>query len=534
MTANEYLKQSEEKLASLKKRWNSLASEAPQKIISLIKSGIKPEVSSGYTGNTITVNLNFIANTDAAKAYVDKVKIKIDDFREEIKEQIRNMDAQLKIYWDQKTDSEVFYDLVQNLTDWIDYISQMRFSVSDQEFSFNVDKSILEVRKKWNDISSNQLREEEAKKYGIALEDLDKHKLYLAAPNKIKNAKTSKDATKVKKELVTLKGYLDSEQLVKKCEEKIERLLTKEAEEKRIAEEKKAEEERLRKEKEEQERIEKEKQIEENKKIVVAFRQKVNQFQNALAQRIEEFSETLKAELEVQKEKTAIALASHKQTLENIGTFKFSEKKTEKQAIASLENKLLCLNRGDSMNWQLVQWQGAAQYAVEEYRNQVEDYLYDRYYLEKRKLPEINQKEVDFRRVIDFFGSKKKIDEIQKSNLERALRVLAYMKQDVKYSLKELMESAPAFLEIDPLSDQYAASVIGRLLDNDLVERTFEKGRTFFMVDAENRKALFERKAFPQKRDPNMEIYTEKPDSKNLTCPEPPAVESIIKPATVQ
>ena len=79
--ASEALSASKAKLYSFERNWNSFATEAPQKILSLIKSGIKPSVSRGPSvPGQISVQLNFESNMDAAKEYVETVKEKLEKY----------------------------------------------------------------------------------------------------------------------------------------------------------------------------------------------------------------------------------------------------------------------------------------------------------------------------------------------------------------------------------------------------------------------------------------------------------------------
>ena len=85
ITAQEYLTKSETNLRSFKREWESFTSEVPDKLMSLIRSGIRPSVSSSRSGNQIGVTLNFESNMDAAKKYIEQVKEKMEKKSDEIK-----------------------------------------------------------------------------------------------------------------------------------------------------------------------------------------------------------------------------------------------------------------------------------------------------------------------------------------------------------------------------------------------------------------------------------------------------------------
>ena len=71
-----YVANKENDFIRLKRQWQSFSNEVPQKLESLIRSGIKPELSTGRSSDsrTLSVGLSFNANMDGAKAYIEKVK----------------------------------------------------------------------------------------------------------------------------------------------------------------------------------------------------------------------------------------------------------------------------------------------------------------------------------------------------------------------------------------------------------------------------------------------------------------------------
>ena len=176
MTAQEYLTKSETKLRTFKREWESYTSEVPDKLMSLIKSGIRPSISSSRSGNQIGVSLNFESNMDAAKKYIEQVKEKIESKSDEIKNQIKDIDKNLQAYLDEGVDGDLFAKLVKNMNEWIAYIPKMSFKIKgDQTINFEVSDEIIELKKKWEKVSAAEVRKKEAEKYGVSLADLDKH-----------------------------------------------------------------------------------------------------------------------------------------------------------------------------------------------------------------------------------------------------------------------------------------------------------------------------------------------------------------------
>lgn len=139
MSASEYLSKSETKLRSFKREWESFTTEAPQKFLSLVKSGIKPTVSRGPSvPGQISVSLNFESNMDAAKAYVEKMRDKIEDKNDEISNHIKDMDKKLQLYLDEGVDGDTFSKLVKNMNEWIAYIPKMSFKIGNNDINIKV------------------------------------------------------------------------------------------------------------------------------------------------------------------------------------------------------------------------------------------------------------------------------------------------------------------------------------------------------------------------------------------------------------
>lgn len=345
ITAQEYLTKSETKLRSFKREWESFTSEVPDKLMSLIRSGIRPSVSSSRSGNQIGVTLNFESNMDAAKKYIEQVKEKMEKKSDEIKKQIMDIDNDLKGYVDEGVDSDLFAKLVKNLNDWISYIPKMSFKIkSDQTINFEISDEILAIKKKWDKVSAEEIRKKEAEKYGVALADLDKHKTYLDAKTQKSAAKTSAAMKKAEKAFASIKGYLDSADLEKACATSATELKAKEDEEARI--------------KRELEEAKKREEAERLRKAVEAYEKEVAEINKAKAEYIssetskieKKYSDALsklKSEYETscsknkdEAEKTTSEKARLEKELEDAGLFAFGKKKQLRLDIEALAEKI--------------------------------------------------------------------------------------------------------------------------------------------------------------------------------------------------
>ncbi len=345
ITAQEYLAKSETKLRSFKREWEAFTSEVPDKLMSLIRSGIRPSVSSSRSGNQIGVSLSFESNMDAAKKYIEQVKEKIEKKSGEIEKQIMGIDNDLKEYIDEGIDSDLFAKLVKNLNDWISYIPKMSFKIkSDQTINFEISDELLAIKKKWDKVCAEETRKKEAEQYGVALADLDKHKTYLNAKAQKLAAKTSTAMKKAEKAFASIKGYLDSADLEKVCASSAAELKSKEDEEARI--------------KKEKEEAKKREEAERLRKAVEAYEKEVAEINKAKAEYIS--SETSKIEKKYSDalsklkseyktacsqnkddaEKNSSEKARLEKELEDAGLFAFGKKKQLRLDIEALAEKI--------------------------------------------------------------------------------------------------------------------------------------------------------------------------------------------------
>lgn len=345
ITAQDYLTKSESKFRTFKKEWEAFTVEAPEKFFTLVRSGIRPSLSSNSSGNQIGISISFESNMDAAEKYIEKVKIKIEDKGEEIKTHINDIDKNLQSYLDEGIDCDLFSKLVKHLNEVIDYIPEMSFNFSSEHtIEFGISDEILGIKKKWEKVSVAEIRKNEAKKFGVSLADLDKHKTYLRAKEKKNSAKTSDEIKKAEKEFISIKGYLDSANLAKECTVEFSKLKAKEDEEARI---KKEREERRKK--EEAEKLRRaveayEKEVAEIKKAKESYiaeeKSKIESNYNNVISTLEKnynaFCQKNKTEMDnVYSEKKYL-----EEELEKAGLFAFGKKKQLRQDIENLDEKL--------------------------------------------------------------------------------------------------------------------------------------------------------------------------------------------------
>ncbi len=254
ITTQDYLIKSENKFRTFKREWESFTREAPEKLFNLVKGGIHPDISVNSSGyGQFGCSLTLKSNTDAAEEYIKEVKVKIEKKSDEIEANIKDIDKNLQMYLDEGIDGNLFAKMVKHMNELIAYIPQMSFKMSNGcTINFNASKDVIAIKKKWENVSAEEVRKKEAEKYGVALEDLDKHKVYLDAKSQKNTAKTSTAMKKAKKAFTAINGYLDSADLAKACTAIAAELKVKEDKKARIKKEredarKREEAERLRK-----------------------------------------------------------------------------------------------------------------------------------------------------------------------------------------------------------------------------------------------------------------------------------------------
>ncbi len=344
ITAPEYLTQSELKLRTFKREWEAFTKEAPTKLLNLVKSGIKPNVTSTSHGNQIGVTLSFSSNPDAAKKYVKQIEETIDKKSEEIESTIKAIDKAIQEYIDEGLDSDHFTKLVSHLNDWIAYIPKMGFTLLSRQINFEASDEIAGIKKKWETVSAEELKKLDAQKYGIAIADVDKHRAYMSARGKKLTAKTSADMKKAELAFNAIKGYLDSADLAKACAEATVQL--------------KAKEEAAARAKKELEEARKREEAERYQKALAEHKQQVEDIKKAREAYIK--NETIKAERKykdaldhlkkrydqdckynkISIEKLTAEKAKFEQELEKTGLFEFNKKRQLRLEIDDLDERI--------------------------------------------------------------------------------------------------------------------------------------------------------------------------------------------------
>lgn len=482
----DYLRKSEEKLCLFKREWEFLTREVPDKLNSLVASGIKPKISSNSSGNQIGVSLSFESNLDAAKRYMEQVKEKIEKKCQEIEDQIKDIDKNIQLYLDEGADSVYFLKLVKHLNEWISYIPQMDFEISGQKIEIVVDEQVFEINKKWDAISYEEIRKQEAERYGVSLANLDKHKIYLGAKSQKSSAKTSADMKKAEKAFDSVKEYLDSGELAKICADIAKKLKAKEDEEARA--------------KRELEEARKKEEAEQLKKAVEAYEKEVGEvnkarqvyinteteninkkYNNAISKLKNNYDDSRKkSEKEIKELSTSISL--FEKELEETSLFAFGKKKQLREEIESFSQKIRILknekNKLDS----------DYQSATSKEKSQKEASLKAlRDNAEKQYLMPSDPRKKEIKTKNESLNTKGNEHNISDRNANIASNhteiesvILDYLKDNngMVFTATEILDNNGDIL--DDLSLPRLSSALRNLVDKGLVEKTTEKRRIYY------------------------------------------------------
>lgn len=504
--ASEALSASKAKLYSFERNWNSFATEAPQKILSLIKSGIKPSVSRGPSvPGQISVQLNFESNMDAAKEYVETVKEKLEKYNDDLITIIKNADDQLKTFTTDGIDSDIFKDFVSHIDDCVKVFSGMKLVIAGREIEIETPDEAKSIQSRWKKASDVEIRKNEAKKYGVTLEMLDTHKKYLAAVDKKKTGKTSTAIKEVKKTLLSLNGYLDSATIAADCDEIIKKFLAKEAEEKRIAEEKRAEEERIRKEKErqrklaEEEKKKKEKAAKEHMDATVAeCNGKVDEFSKELDSALKNHLSVAQNQINSKLEELNKQKADKEAFLSTLGFFKFADKKETRNAIMQIDNEISRLKNPELLKEEKKAAKKVYDKALNDYSKKVKKYLESRF-------PGLVPKPVEY--------------DIPNDNEGLKLQILLALTKGGRKTVDQIQEA------VGIESNQKTSALVRQLKEADELIRSEEKGKAVFTLAGSAQSVL---NRLPVK--PTIPSYTEVEKYAKEGCPVPPQIKDIKLP----
>ena len=272
--AKDFYKGKKIQFERFKRDWEDLCSEAPDKLNRLIREGITHNISRGNSDSrssgsrTLTMNISFESNMDAAKEYVNELKKQIENTVNETSAILSEMSKKMDEFKEEGLDFESFKPLLDLFIDWADYCESKPLQIANTTINIVLDDKTRSVRERWADYRNAESRKKEAQKYGVSLSDLDRHKKYLDAKGKMHSAKTSSEMGKPINMFSQLKEYLDSKELLENCRKKKEEMKEAEEEEKRKNEEerRKAEEEEKRRKEEERKRKEEERKRKEEER----------------------------------------------------------------------------------------------------------------------------------------------------------------------------------------------------------------------------------------------------------------------------
>lgn len=529
--ASDFLSGSKSTFYSFKRNWDSFVTEVPQKFMSLLRSGLTHNITRGdqssYSGSgprTLSVGLEFKMNSDPAKEYLETVKEKLKKYETDLTDIIKDVDRQLKSFVDDGIDADIFKDFISHINDCARYFSDMKLKIGGHEIGFETPDEVTAIQNKWKKASDVEIRKNEAKKYGVSLEMLDTHKKYLSAVEKKKTGKTSTAIKDAKKTLLSLGGYLDSANLVSDCDEKIEKLLAKEAEEKRIAEEKRAEEERIRKEKERRRKLAEEEKKKKEKaakahmdKTISDCNAKADEFGKELDAALKKHMNEFQAKINSKLDELSNQKAEKEAHLSTLGFFKFTEKKETKNAILQLTNDILRLKNPELIKEEKAAVKKVFDKAKNDYSKTVKKYIESRF-------PGLVPKPVEYDFSVERVLSKNKLGSLTKAQAENEvlkLRILLALTKGGRWTVDQIQEA------VGIESNQKTSALVRQLREADELVRAEEKGKAVFSL-AGSAKSVLDR--LPVK--PTIPSYTEVEKYAKEGCPVAPQVKDIKIPSS--
>ena len=112
----------------------------------LLKSGMKPKVERGGSqGGQINVNLSFEMNTDAAKAYLEKARVQIQDAIDGFKGSIKDINEKLEYYHIRQADSKELSSLIKVFVAYYDYVCTAKIEIGKQTISFEISEEMKQT-----------------------------------------------------------------------------------------------------------------------------------------------------------------------------------------------------------------------------------------------------------------------------------------------------------------------------------------------------------------------------------------------------
>ena len=255
---HQYTEQKRKELKEISKKWDGICTEAPGKFMQLLKSGMKPKIERGNTGNSrqLSVSMSFEMNTDSAKEYLEEVKAAMEDVNTRIANNMSEMNKKIEQAYEANADPKEVSSLIKLFASYYEYAANAELKISNNTIKFEMSEDTTNVYNKWKKADQELSRVIEANRLGVDISMLDTHKKYLDAKRKQTSAKTSASKRQAARLFSEISTYLDAEELAKACNQEADVLKQKEDEAERLRLE---EEERQRREAEAR-RLEEERQ----------------------------------------------------------------------------------------------------------------------------------------------------------------------------------------------------------------------------------------------------------------------------------
>ena len=344
--AEALLKEIETQFTSDKRQWESFAREVPKRFNEAIRKSMSHSISrnpSTYSGGqrTLSFSLQFDTNKDVLENFVDNVKKEIDEKSGLIKEHIDKYDGKLRELLVMDIEPSLMGKMAGRLADWINYALNLHLEIREnKDISIPMPDNYPSLMKEWKHLADKKDKEAEAKKLGVSLEDLDRHKEFIDICRKKDKAATSSEMIEIEKRFRALNGYLNSDELAWEAHAAVACLQEKE--------ERKAEEEEKKRQQEERERNQyykdlsdwksKCEQIEKERTCMVEEELKAikDEIEKELRKKYDPILEKLKGEIKEQEDR----LSAAETKLTSLGLFKISEKKEQKAIIEDARNKI--------------------------------------------------------------------------------------------------------------------------------------------------------------------------------------------------
>ena len=231
-STEQYLFEKREILKTVIEKWRHLEEEAPDKFLSLVKKSFKTSISrdTNVEPGKLGIAVNVESDMNDAEAYIEEIRIIIEDVRDTSLENIDELIAKLK----ESDNNKEKLSYIELIGEFLDFLQFSKLQIyKDNIVNFNFDESLHETRLKLAKMEEDIRDEEDAKRYGCDIKDLPNHRKYVEAKRKIPNAKTAASLEEIVKMFESVSGYLDADEWADEFREKAKYAqLEEEAEEK--------------------------------------------------------------------------------------------------------------------------------------------------------------------------------------------------------------------------------------------------------------------------------------------------------------